>query len=122
MPLKVGKGLAVICRTERDALGRGETAAREVHRATWSTGTMLMVLLMSGTSPNCTHPLTIRQMKSSVLVTEEPIQLKFDKEGLKNLPAVRESPTTYPGRTMCPLKPLRPASKSSFSETHLVWP
>jgi len=96
--------------------------AREVHKATWSTGTMLKVSLMSGTSPKCKHPLTIRQMKSSVLVTREHIQFKFDREGLKNLPAVRKSPIAYPGSTLCPLKPLQLASKRSFSEIHLVWP
>ena len=34
MPLKVGNGRAVICKTESEALGSGETAASEVQRAT----------------------------------------------------------------------------------------
>ena len=69
--LNVGIGRAVICKTDMEAFGNnnGETAASPVHRATWSTGTMLMVLLISGTNPSWMHPLTMRQMKSSVLVT-----------------------------------------------------
>lgn len=67
--LNVGSGLATICSTVCVAFGNGATAARAVHRATWSTGTIFTVLLMSGTSPSCTQPLTKRHMKSSVLVT-----------------------------------------------------
>jgi len=46
-----------------------DTAANDVHSATWSTGTMLIVLLIFGTTPNWIHPFTIRHMKSSVFVT-----------------------------------------------------
>ena len=41
---------------------------------------------------------------------------------VRNSPADSESPTTYPGRTMCPLRPCRPALNNSFSETHLLCP
>lgn len=107
-------GREVTCATEMAPKGEGEeevevvggeTEEHEVIRATWSTGTMLMVLLMSGTSPNWIDPLTSRQMKSSVLVTADS-----------------ESPTTYPGRTIHPAKPRLPASMINFSATHLVWP
>ncbi len=69
MPVNVGSSRAVMCLTERVASGRGETVAREVHNATWSTGTMLTLLFMSGTSSSWMQLFTIRQMKSSVFVT-----------------------------------------------------
>lgn len=46
-------------------------AASDARRATWSTGTMLIVLLMSGINPNWIQPLTNLQIKSSVLVTNK---------------------------------------------------
>lgn len=72
MLLKVGGGTAVMCSTLCAAFGRGSTAARAVQRATSSTGTMFTVLLISGTKPSWTHPLNMRQIKSSVLVTMGP--------------------------------------------------
>lgn len=124
--LKVGRGWAATCSTDSAfrCSGKGSTAASAVQRATWSTGTMLTVLLMSGTNPSWIQPLTIRQMKSSVLVTAERHHPSMSRHEYQapHLPADRESPTTYPGRTTCPFSPLRPASNNSFSETHLLCP
>lgn len=87
MLLKVGGGRAVTCSTDWVAPGRGDTAERAVHRATWSTGTILMVLFMSGTRPSWTHPLTKRQRKSSVLVTElQDVSYKSESDNKNTYP------------------------------------
>ncbi len=67
MLLNVENRYMLMCITKRAASGGGETVAREMHKATSSTGTMLMVLFISETNLSWMQPFTIHQMKLLVL-------------------------------------------------------